>query len=127
MARRDYRQLNFADALLGGGNRKHARLDRLYEIHELIAWDAIDALLAAINSANKGADGYPPLCLFKALLLSIWYNLSDAKLEDALADRLSSANFAAFRSLRKPLTRPLSYASARRCASASCLTTCSLP
>lgn len=96
MARRDYRQLNFADALLGGGKRKHARLDRLQEIHELIAWDAIDALLAAINSANKGADGYPPLCLFKALLLSIWYNLSDAKLEDALADRLSFRKFCGF-------------------------------
>ena len=96
MARRDYRQWSLADALFGSSKRKHVRLDRLCEIHELIAWDAIDALLAAINSAQKGADGYPPLCLFKALLLSIWYNLSDAKLEEALADRLSFRKFCGF-------------------------------
>jgi transposase, IS5 family len=96
MARRDYRQLGLADALVGGRKRKHVRLDRLHEIHELISWGAIDALLAAINSAPKGADGYPPLCLFKALLLSVWYDLSDAKLEDALADRLSFRKFCGF-------------------------------
>jgi len=96
MARRDYRQLNLAEALLCGRKGKHVRLDRLCEIHELIAWGAIDALLAAINNAQKGADGYPPLCLFKALLLSVWYNLSDAKLEDALADRLSFRKFCGF-------------------------------
>ena len=96
MARRDYRQFSMVDALLGSGRRKQARLDRLRKIHELIAWDTIDALLAAINSAHKGADGYPPLCLFKALLLSIWYNLSDAKLEEALADRLSFRKFCCF-------------------------------
>ena len=54
MARRDYRQFSMVDALLGSGRRKQARLDRLREIHELIAWDTIDALLAAINSAHKG-------------------------------------------------------------------------
>ena len=96
MARRDYRQLNLAEALLGGRRGKHVRLDRLQEIHELIAWGVIDALLAAINSAQKGAEGYPPLCLFKALLLSVWYNLSDARLEDALADRLSFRRFCGF-------------------------------
>ena len=53
MARRDYRQFSLADALLGSGKRKQARLDQLREIHELIAWDTIDALLAAINSAQR--------------------------------------------------------------------------
>lgn len=96
MARRDYRQLNLTEALLGGRKGRHARVDRLSEIHELIAWEAVDALLAAINSAQKGADGYPPLCLLKALLLSVWYNLSDARLEDALADRLSFRKFCGF-------------------------------
>ena len=40
-----------------------------------------------------GAPGYPPLSLFKALLLQQWYNLSDPGLEDALADRLSFRKF----------------------------------
>jgi IS5 family transposase len=96
MARRDYRQLNLADALIGGRKRKRERLERLTEMHDLIDWQPIDVLLAGINSAEKGADGYPPLCLFKALLLSIWYNLSDARLEDTLADRLSFRKFCGF-------------------------------
>jgi IS5 family transposase len=96
MARRDYQQLNLAEFLLGSRKGKHGRLGRLDEIDELIAWEPIAALLAAINSAQKGADGYPPLCLFKSLLLSVWHNLSDAKLEDALADRLSFRRFCGF-------------------------------
>lgn len=96
MARRDYRQFSLAEALVGGKKRKRNRLGRLGEMHELIEWNAVDALLAPINSAAAGADGYPPLCLFKALLLSVWYNLSDPKLEDALADRLSFRRFCGF-------------------------------
>ena len=49
MARRDYRQFYLVDALLGSGKRKQARLGQLREIHELIAWDTIDALLAAVS------------------------------------------------------------------------------
>lgn len=96
MARRDYSQMSLAEALLGGKRRKRKRLDQLAEIDVLIDWQSIDAVLAAINSATKGAGGYPPLCLFKALLLSLWYNLSDPKLEDALADRLSFRKFCGF-------------------------------
>lgn len=96
MARRHYRQLNLAEALLDGKKRERKRLERLFEMHELIDWKAVDVLLAPINSADKGAGGYPPLCLFKALLLSAWYNLSDPKLEDALADRLSFRKFCGF-------------------------------
>ena len=58
MARRDYRQFSLADTLHDGGKRKQVRLDRLREIHELIAWDTIDALLAAISSAlNRHSGG----------------------------------------------------------------------
>lgn len=96
MARRDYSQLSLAEALLGGRRRKRKRLDQLTEIDALIDWELIDALLATINSAAKGAGGYPPLCLFKALLLALWHNLSDPKLEDALADRLSFRKFCGF-------------------------------
>lgn len=96
MTRRDYSQLSLADALIGDGKRKRKRLDQLAEIDALIDWRPIDAVLAAINSAAKGAGGYPLLCLFKALVLSLWYDLSDPKLEDALADRLSFRKFCRF-------------------------------
>ncbi|WP_198470150.1 transposase [Acetomicrobium sp. S15 = DSM 107314] len=32
--------------------------------------------------------GYPPLVMFKALLLQQWFNLSDRGLAEAIADRL---------------------------------------
>ncbi len=37
----------------------------------------------------KGEPAWPPLAMFKALLLSIWYDLSDVKLAEALDDRAS--------------------------------------
>jgi IS5 family transposase len=36
---------------------------------------------------------YPPLSMFKALLLQQWYSLSDPEIEEALADRLSFRRF----------------------------------
>jgi transposase, IS5 family len=37
--------------------------------------------------------GWPSLALFKALLLSVWYDLSDVKLAEALDDRTSFRRF----------------------------------
>jgi IS5 family transposase len=46
--------------------------------------------------APAGRPGYPPLALFRALLLAQWYQLSDPGLEEALADRLSFRRFCGF-------------------------------
>jgi IS5 family transposase len=40
-----------------------------------------------------GNPAYPPLPMFKILLLQRWYNLSDAAVEEALYDRLSFVLF----------------------------------
>ena len=45
-----------------------------------------------------GEPGWPPLALFKALLLSVWYDLSDVKLAEALDDRASFRRFCGFAS-----------------------------
>src|SRR6185295_3923003 len=50
-------------------------------------------LLAGLHDAPTGRPSYPPLAMFKALLLQQWYGLSDAELEEALADRLSFRRF----------------------------------
>ena len=36
---------------------------------------------------RKGEPAWPPLALFKALMLAVWYDLSDVKLAEALDDR----------------------------------------
>jgi IS5 family transposase len=89
MAHRAVGQLSLADSLVAkvGTN---ATLDRL---NELIDWTALADLLKSIHSAPVGRRSYPPVVMFKALLLQQWHGLSDPALEAALADRLSFRRF----------------------------------
>lgn len=45
----------------------------------LIDWSSVSALLDQRYPAAKGEPARTPLAMFKALLLSIWYELSDVK------------------------------------------------
>ena len=62
----------------------------------LIAWAEIDRHLAPIDASIKGEPAWPPLSLFKARLLAVWYELSDVKLAEALDDRTSFRRFCGF-------------------------------
>lgn len=62
----------------------------------MLDWNEIAALLGGIHSNAKGEAAWPPLAMFKALLLSIWYDLSDVKLAEALDDRASFRRFCGF-------------------------------
>jgi len=62
----------------------------------MLDWNEIAALLGGIYSNAKGEAAWPPLAMFKALLLSIWYDLSDVKLAEALDDRASFRRFCGF-------------------------------
>jgi IS5 family transposase len=86
MARRTIGQERFS--FIAG--EKTSELDAL---SELINWDEVDALMVPISDAAKGEQGWPPLCLLKALLLARWYDLSDVKLAEALDDRASFRRF----------------------------------
>ena len=50
------------------------RSGSLEEIAGLIDWAEIDRHLAPIYAAPKGEQAWPPLALFKALLLAVWYD-----------------------------------------------------
>jgi len=76
-------------------SRRSGSLD---EIAALIDWAEIDRHLASIYASATGEPGWPPLALFKALLLSVWYDLSDVKLAEALDDRASFRGFCGFAS-----------------------------
>ena len=68
----------------------------LDELSKLIDWVPIDGALGVISCAARGEPAWPPLPLFKAMLLSIWYDLSDVKLAEALDDRASFRRFCGF-------------------------------
>lgn len=90
MAQRSIGQERFGFA---GGIRPASSLD---ELAKLIDWSPVAGLLDPIYSATKGEPAWPPLAMFKALLLSVWYDLSDVKLAEALDDRASFRRFCGF-------------------------------
>ncbi|WP_232845896.1 IS5 family transposase, partial [Aurantimonas marina] len=72
------------------------RTGSLNEIANLVDWAEIDHHLAPIYASAKGEQAWPPLALFKALLLAVWHDLSDVKLAEALDDRASFRRFCGF-------------------------------
>ncbi len=55
----------------------------LSELAAVLDWREIDRHLAGILAAAKGDPGWPPLALFRALLLATWHDLSDVRLAEA--------------------------------------------
>lgn len=90
MAQRSIGQERFGFA---GRERASSSLDTLVS---LVEWNVVAALLDPLYPATKGEPAWPPLAMFKALLLSIWYDLSDVKLAEALDDRASFRRFCGF-------------------------------
>ena len=90
MSRRDLCQPWFVDAMVSGYAKGGGFLDR---IEPTFDWSAFEALLAPIHASARGAPGYPPLALFKILLIQQWRTLSDPGAEEAVRDRLSFRRF----------------------------------
>lgn len=92
MGQRRIGQLGLLDAALSrrGGRRREV----LDEIAALLDWAAFERLLAVIPIAAKGEPSFPPVMMFKVLLLQRWHGLSDPAMEAALYDRLSFQRFA---------------------------------
>jgi IS5 family transposase len=72
---------------------RHCCLDDLVT---LIDWVPVERQLGVIPCAAKGEPAWPPLALFKAMLIAVWYDLSDVKLAEALDDRASFRRFCGF-------------------------------
>src|SRR3712207_9497132 len=68
----------------------------LAELAALLDWAEIDRALAGISAAAKGEPGWPPLALFRGLLLATWHDLSGLRLAEAADDRASFRRFCGF-------------------------------
>ena len=89
MAWKNLTQRSLADAML----IDHDALKELDGVHELIDWSRLEQHLCGIHSKVRGEKAWPPLMMFKALLLQSWYKLSDPALEKQLARDLLFRRF----------------------------------
>ena len=89
MAWKNINQRSFADDLVVN----HPAVEELDDVHDLINWVRIESLLKDIHTRVKGERAWPPLMMYKALLLQSWYGLSDPKLEKLLARDLLFRRF----------------------------------
>ncbi len=80
------------ETMFGAGEKRWS----LDELVELIDWAPIERRLEFIYSAPRGEASWPPLSMFRGMLLAVWYDLSDVKLADALDDRASFRRFCGF-------------------------------
>jgi transposase, IS5 family len=91
MAVKQTGQLSLVEALLGG--RVAGGSSPLDRLMGLVKWYRFEKLLAPLRDDGPGRPAWPPLVLFRALLLQSLYGLSDRELEEALCDRLSFRRF----------------------------------
>ena len=94
MSRRRIGQESFGFGESGRGARSS-----LDDLAGLLDWAPVEVALSEISSAARGEPAWPPLALFKAMLISVWYDLSDVKLAEALDDRASFRRFRGFSAL----------------------------
>lgn len=82
----DRKQRSLADDLMVN----HTALE---ELDDLINWERIESMLSHIHSKRHGEKAWPPLMMFKALLLQSLYGLGDPGLEKQLARDLLFRRF----------------------------------
>lgn len=66
------------------------------KLNGLINWTTIDEELKTVYTkglTDRGAKAYAPLLLFKMMLISDWYDLSDTQTESMVNDSLSAMKF----------------------------------
>ena len=89
MAWKNLKQLGLVDGFL----IEHKALTELDEVNALIDWVRIENFLSNIHAKPRGEKSWPPVMMFKALLLQSWYGLSDPGLEKQLARDLLFRRF----------------------------------
>jgi len=90
VVRQENHQIGFAEAFV-----KQTFINTVLDrIDTLIDWEPLRKLMEAQYTLDgPGRPGFPPVLLFKAVLLQQWYNLSDPALEEAIDDRFSFRRF----------------------------------
>jgi IS5 family transposase len=88
---------SFADIAINNNADRNRPLQFLRKVRNAIDWEPVETLLLhyyQIGKSKEGERAYPPLLLFKCLLLQKWFGIkSDPELEDMIYDRNSFKDF----------------------------------
>jgi len=89
--------LGFADLALASSMKHNRSLKNMEKLNQSVDWNRINTILLShytVGTSGEGADAYPPLLLYKCLLLQKWFHIdSDPELENQINDRLSFKKF----------------------------------
>jgi IS5 family transposase len=99
------RSLDFADLALANCLEQNRSIKLMEQLSGSINWSRVESILLShytVGTSDEGARAYPPLMLFKCLLLQKWFRIqSDPELENQINDRLSFKTF-----LNLPFSQP---------------------
>ena len=117
----EQKDLTFSDLEKSFKDEKNRSLKTLMNLDKTILWDRIESILLKdypVGQRKEGNKAYPPLFLFKCLLLQKWFRIkSDPELESQINDRQSfqvflglsareaSPDYSTFSKFRKRLTK----------------------
>ncbi len=68
--------LGFADLALASSLKHNRSLKTMEKLDKAINWSRVKEILMnhyTVGTSNEGADAYPPLLLFKCLMLQKWF------------------------------------------------------
>ena len=89
--------IGFADFALASSLKHNRSLKLMEKLDNTIEWTRVETILLShytVGTSGEGADAYPPLLLFKCMLLQKWFRInSDPELENQINDRLSFKKF----------------------------------
>ena len=68
--------LGFADFALASSLKHNRSLKNMKKLNKAINWSRVEEILMnhyTVGTSSEGADAYPPLLLFKCLMLQKWF------------------------------------------------------
>jgi len=72
---------------------KHKSLSEFDDIDKMLDWKRIEEHLAPVYGSKEEGSSYPPLMMFRAMLLQVWHALSDVQMEKMLGRDLLFRKF----------------------------------
>ena len=91
------KEISFADLAVSKSLEHNRSLKMMERINKVVNWRNIEAVLMEhyeVGTSKEGADAYPPLMLWKSMLLQKWFHIpSDPELENQINDRISFKKF----------------------------------